>query len=45
MPPARWLDGVKKDLKAIGVTQWKAIARDRVRWERLCEIALACSRL
>lgn len=44
-PPTRWLDVVEIDLKTIGVNRWRAIARDRTRWRRLGETALACNRL
>ncbi|GFX21787.1 hypothetical protein TNCV_2310661 [Trichonephila clavipes] len=32
--PTRWLDEVEKDLKLMGINQWKAIVTDRVNWRR-----------
>lgn len=40
-PADRQLDGVEKDLKAIGVMQWTDIAQDRVRWGKALRDSLA----
>ncbi|GFY29669.1 hypothetical protein TNCV_1812491 [Trichonephila clavipes] len=44
-PPIRWLDVVEKDLKLMGINQWKAIVTNRVNWGKISESDLACKRL
>ncbi|GFX45868.1 endonuclease-reverse transcriptase [Trichonephila clavipes] len=44
-PPTRWLDDVEKDLKLIGINEWKAIATDRFHWRKMSESALICKKL
>ncbi|GFV86134.1 hypothetical protein TNCV_671311 [Trichonephila clavipes] len=34
-PPTRWLDDVDKDLKLIGINQWKVIMTDRINWRMI----------
>jgi hypothetical protein len=38
-PNLRWMDGVTKDAKRLGVRNWRIKARDRDGWRRLLESA------
>ncbi|GFW39018.1 hypothetical protein TNCV_1830101 [Trichonephila clavipes] len=36
-PFTRWLNDVEKDLKLMGINQWKTIVTDKVNWRRITE--------
>ncbi|XP_013175481.1 PREDICTED: uncharacterized protein LOC106123612 [Papilio xuthus] len=40
-PKLRWIDGVNKDAKKVGIANWKSVARDRPRWKKLLDQAKA----
>ena len=39
-PKGRWIDSVKRDLKAIGVSDWENQAQNRVVWRTLINKAM-----
>ena len=40
-PKLRWLDGVEKDLRTIGIRGWRRRALDRDRWREVLRAARA----
>jgi cobyric acid synthase len=38
-PRMRWMDGVEKDLKNLGVVNWRAKAQERDDWRKFIEQA------
>ncbi len=44
-PPVRWLDSAEKDFGLIKKGNWRSLAMDRTRWQRLLGTALTCNRL
>ncbi|KAJ4427735.1 hypothetical protein ANN_25387 [Periplaneta americana] len=44
-PHLRWIDGVEKDLVRLGYRNWRTVAQDRNRWQRLLREARAHNEL
>ena len=44
-PKLRWLDGVEKDLRALGIRGWRRRALDRDRWKEVLTAARAQNEL
>jgi hypothetical protein len=40
-PRMRWMDGVEKDLRSLGVVNWRARAEERDGWRKFLEQANA----
>ncbi|CAH2267864.1 jg12940 [Pararge aegeria aegeria] len=40
-PRGRWNDGVKSDMRVLGVRSWKEAASDRLKWRNMLEQAKA----
>ena len=40
-PKLRWLDGVQRDIEAVGIRDWRSTCQDRRRWRLMLEEAKA----
>jgi hypothetical protein len=40
-PKRRWIEGVERELKGMGVKDWKMMALERDKWKKIVEEAKA----